>query len=63
LGTAPTTTLTTFGTSGLTDLQQVYFSAVTGYQPVNLGTYIRYTADTDSYVVINNIGEILSQTC
>ena len=63
LGTAPTVTLTTFGVSGLTNLQQVYWDTGTEYRPVNLGTFIRYTADTNSYVVINNIGEILSQTC
>ena len=63
LGTAPTAVLTTFGVSGLSNLQQVYFDTGTEYRPVNLGTFIRYTADTNSYVVINNIGEILSQTC
>ena len=63
LGNTPTVVLTTFGTSGLTNLQQVYWDTGTEYRPVNLGTYIRYTADTNSYVVINNIGEILSQTC
>jgi len=47
----------------LTNLQQVYWNTGTEYRPVNLGTFIRYTADTDSYVVINNIGEILEQTC
>jgi hypothetical protein len=63
LGTAPTAILTTFGVSGLSNLQQVYWDTGTEYRPVNLGTFIRYTADTNSYVVINNIGEILSQTC
>jgi len=35
----------------------------TEYRPVGLGTYLRYTADTATYVVINNVGQILQQNC
>jgi hypothetical protein len=49
--------------SGLTNLQQVYFNTGTEYRPVNTGTYLRFTGDTTTYVVINNKGEILQQNC
>ena len=64
-GTTPTSpvSLTTFGVSGLTNLQQVYFDTGTEYRPVNTGTYIRYTGDSTTFVVINNKGEILQQNC
>jgi len=63
IGSASTVTLTTFGVSGLTNLQQVYYDTGTEYRPVNTGTYIRYTGDSTTYVVINNKGEILQQNC
>jgi hypothetical protein len=62
-GTAPTTNLTTFGVSGLSNNQQVYYDTGTEYRPVTIGTYLRYTADTNTYVVINNVGQILQQNC
>ena len=63
VSSASTTTLTTFGVSGLTNLQQVYYNTGTEYRPVNTGTYLRYTGDTTTFVVINNKGEILQQNC
>ena len=63
VGSASTVNLTTFGISGLTNLQQVYFNTGTEYRPVNTGTYLRFTGDTTTYVVINNKGEILQQNC
>ena len=63
VGSASTVNLTTFGVSGLTNLQQVYFNTGTEYRPVNTGTYLRFTGDTTTYVVINNKGEILQQNC
>jgi hypothetical protein len=64
-GTTPTapTTLTTFGVSGLTNLQQVYYNTGTEYRPVDVGVYVRYTGDSTTYVVINNTGQILEQNC
>ena len=62
-GTAPTVNLTTFGVSGLSNNQQVYYDTGTEYRPVNIGVYLRYTADTTTYVVINNVGQILQQNC
>lgn len=63
VGSASTQTLTTFGISGLTNLQQVYYDTGIDYRPVNIGTYLRYTGDTTTFVVINNKGEILQQNC
>ena len=63
LGTAPTVSLTTFGVSGLSTNQQVYYNTGFEYVPVNQGTYVRYTADTTTYVVINNVGTLLQQNC
>ena len=64
-GTTPTSpvTLTTFGVSGLSNNQQVYYNTGTEYRPVGLGTYLRYTGDSTTYVVINNVGQILQQNC
>jgi hypothetical protein len=62
-GSASTTTLITFGVSGLTNLQQVYYDTGFEYRPVNTGTYVRFTGDSTTYVVINNKGEILQQNC
>jgi hypothetical protein len=28
-----------------------------------LGTFLKYTADTQTYIVINNVGEIIPYTC
>jgi hypothetical protein len=63
VGSASTTTLITFGISGLTNLQQVYYDTGFEYRPVNTGTYIRFTGDSTTFVVINNTGQILQQNC
>ena len=61
---ASTTTVVTFaGSPGLNPNQQVYFDYTTYYGPAPLGTFLKYTADTQTYVVINNIGEIIPYTC
>ena len=60
---ASTTTLTTFGVSGLTNLQQVYYNTGTEYRPVDVGIYLKTTGGTDTFVVINNTGQILLQNC
>ena len=62
-GTASTQTLTTFGVSGLSNNQQVYYNTGIQFIPVSQGTYVRYTADTTTYVVINNVGTLLQQNC
>lgn len=62
-GTSPTVSLITFGTSGLSTNQIVYYDTGFQYVPVNQGTYLRYTGETDTYVVINNVGQILQQNC
>jgi hypothetical protein len=63
LGTSSTQTLTTFGVSGLSTNQQVYYDTGTEYRPVSQGTYVRYTGETDTYVVINSVGTLLQQNC
>jgi hypothetical protein len=63
LGTSSTQTLTTFGVSGLSTNQQVYYDTGTEYRPVSQGTYVRYTGGTDTYVVINSVGTLLQQNC
>jgi hypothetical protein len=63
LGSASTVTLTTFGVSGLSSNQQVYYDTGTEYRPVSQGTYVRYTGETDTYVVINSVGTLLQQNC
>ena len=61
---APTTIAVTFaGGVGLNPNQQVYFDFGSVYGPAPLGTFLKYTADTTTYVVINNIGEIIPYTC
>jgi len=62
-GSASTTTLITFGISGLTNLQQVYYDTGFEYRPVDVGIYLRQTGDTTTYVVINNTGQVLEQNC
>ena len=63
-GTGPTTTVVTFaGSPGLNPNQQVYFDYTTYYGPAPLGTFLKYTADTQTYIVINNVGEIIPYTC
>lgn len=63
LGSASTVTLTTFGVSGLSSNQQVYYDTGTEYRPLSQGTYVRYTGETDTYVVINSVGTLLQQNC
>jgi len=63
LGTSPTQTLTTFGVSGLSTNQEVYYDTGVEYRPVPQGVYVRYTGGTDTYVVINSVGTLLQQNC
>ncbi len=63
LGTSSTETLTTFGISGLSTNQEIWYDTGIEYRPVPQGTYVRYTAETDTYVVINNVGTLLEQNC
>lgn len=63
-GSGPTATVVTFaGNPGLNTNQQVYFDYITYYGPAPLGTFLKYTADTTTYVVINNVGNIIPYDC
>lgn len=62
-GTAMTGQVTTFGVSGFSNLQQVYYDAGGSYAPFPIGNYIREIGDPITYVVINNVGEILQNDC
>jgi hypothetical protein len=63
LGTAPTQIIKTFGTSGFSDNQVVYYDLGGVNTPVPIGTYFRQTGGTDTFVVINIQGTILEQDC
>lgn len=62
-GTSLTGTVTTFGVTGLSNLQQVYYNTGISYGPLPIGTYLRDTTDTITYIVINNVGQILQIDC
>lgn len=49
--------------SGLTPNILTYFDYGTYYAPVPLGTFLKQTGYTDTYVVINNVGEIIPYNC
>ena len=62
-GTSGTVQGVTFGVSGLSNNQQVYYDAGFSYNLLPMGTYVRYTGETDTYVVIDTQGHILEQVC
>jgi hypothetical protein len=62
-GTAVVGNVITFGVTGLANLQQVYYDAGTAYIPLPIGTFLRETTDTITYIVINNVGQILQIDC
>lgn len=62
-GTTPTQTLITFGVSGFSNNQVVYYDSGGVYTPVPIGVYLRPTGGTDTFVVINIQGTILEQDC
>ena len=62
-GTAVVGNVITFGVTGFANLQQVYYDAGTAYIPLPIGTFLRETTDTITYIVINNVGQILQIDC
>lgn len=62
LGTGATGTILTFGVS-LGANQLTYYDAGGAYGPVSLGTFLKQTGSTDTFVVINNKGEIIPYDC
>jgi len=62
-GTTGTVDAITFGSSGLTDLQTVYYDTGVSYQIMPMGTYVRYTGESETFVVIDNYGTVIEQDC
>ena len=62
-GTSATGQVITFGVSGLNNYRQVYYDTGVSYNLMPLGTYLRATGDTQTFVVIDNQGRIIEQDC
>jgi hypothetical protein len=62
-GTAPVTSLFKQGSGPFQDGTIVYTYNGTTYVPVPQGTFVRWTSSVNTYVVINNIGQIIQATC
>jgi len=62
-GTSGTVQAITFGFSGLSDNQQVYWDTGVSYALLPMGTYCRFTGDTETFVVYDTQGHILEQDC
>ena len=60
--TALTGTVLSFGAS-LTPNGIVYYDLGTAFAPLPLGTFLKQTGSTDTYVVINRIGEVIPYSC
>jgi len=62
-GTSATGQVITFGVSGLNNYRQVYYDTGTAYTLMPLGTYLRATGDTQTFVVVDIQGRIIEQDC
>jgi hypothetical protein len=62
-GTAPVTSIFKQGSGPFQDGSILYTYNGTTYVPVPQGTFVRQTTLPDTYVVINNIGQIIQATC
>jgi len=62
-GTANTGDVLTFGWGAYTNLQKVYYDTGTAYKIFPMGTYLRLTGSTDTYVVADVQGRILPIDC
>lgn len=62
--TTPTlTTVYSFGGPNLQNFDQCYIDIGTSFQLVPMGTYLRETTSTTTFVVVNIYGNILETTC
>ena len=52
-----------FGSLPLNNLEEVYFDAGGYYTPLTIGTYLRETGDTQTFLVIDKQGRIIEQDC
>jgi len=55
--------VTTFGITGFTNYQEVWYDKGAVMAPLPLGTYLKPVGDTTTYVVIDKSGRILEQEC
>lgn len=62
-GTTGTGLVYQSGVPPFADGNLVYSFNGTSYVPLQYGTYVRWTGSTDTYVVINNTGQILQTDC
>jgi hypothetical protein len=61
--TSGITTFYSFGTGVLGNLDQVYLDTGTSYVTLPIGTYIRQTTSSTTFVCIDNFGRVLETTC
>ena len=62
-GTAPIQSVFTFGSGTLQNFRKVYYDTGTQLVIVPMGTYLRQTTSTDTFVVIDIYGRILESDC
>jgi hypothetical protein len=62
-GTATIQTIFTFGSGTLQNFRKVYYDTGTQLVLVPMGTYLRQTTSTDTFVVIDIYGRILESDC
>lgn len=62
-GTATIQTVYGFGGPTIQNLDKLYIDTGTAYQLVPMGTYVRQTTSSTTFVVVNNYGEVLETTC
>jgi len=63
-GTTPTLTVVyTFGSGTIGNLDKVYIDTGTSFQLLPQGTYVRQQSEPTTFVVVNNLGQVLQTTC
>jgi len=62
-GTAPIENILSFGTGTLQNLRKVYYNTGVSWALVPMGTYIRQTASSTTFVVADTYGRILEHDC
>jgi hypothetical protein len=62
-GTAPIVAIFKQGPAPIQDGSVLYTFDGSSYIPLLQGTYVRWTGGADTYVVINNIGQVIQTSC
>jgi hypothetical protein len=63
-GTTPSlTTIYSFGSGTLGNLDKVFIDTGTAYQVLPMGTYVRQTTSTTTFVVVDIYGRVLETSC